>query len=152
MVCPLFLATTVETRYILANSCSAYSGRICPLKKTATVLVALVAIEHIYILVLEMFLWTRPAGLRAFGLTPEIAEQTAVLAANQGLYNGFLAAGLIWSLLRKEDGFALRVFFLSCVIVAGVFGAITAKPSILFVQAAPALVALVATLLVRRQA
>ena len=122
------------------------------MKKTATVLVALVAIEHIYILVLEMYLWTRPAGLRAFGLTPEFAEQTAVLAANQGLYNGFLAAGLIWSLLRKEDGFALRVFFLSCVIVAGVFGAITAKPSILFVQAAPALVALVATLLVRRQA
>ena len=120
------------------------------MKKTATVLTAIVAIEHLYILVLEMFLWTKPAGLRAFGLTQEFAEQTAVLAANQGLYNGFLAAGLIWSLLRKEDGMSIRVFFLGCVVVAGVFGAITAKPSILYVQAVPALVALVATLLARR--
>ena len=150
MVCPPCVAATVETRYILATLYSAYSRSIRPLKKTATVLVALVAIEHIYILVLEMFLWTKPAGLRAFGLTPEFAEQTAVLAANQGLYNGFLAAGLIWSLVRKEDGFPLRVFFLGCVIVAGVFGAITAKPSILYVQAAPALLALLATLLARR--
>lgn len=121
------------------------------MKKLATALVALVAIEHLYILILEMFLWTRPAGLRAFGLTPEFAEQTAVLAANQGLYNGFLAAGLIWSLIRKNDGFPLRVFFLGCVIIAGVFGAITAKPSILLVQAAPALVALAMTLLAQRQ-
>lgn len=121
------------------------------MKKIATALVTLVAIEHLYILILEMFLWTKPAGLRAFGLTPEFAEQTAVLAANQGLYNGFLAAGLIWSLLRKEDGFSLRVFFLGCVIVAGVFGAITAKPSILYVQAAPALIALVLSLLAHRQ-
>ncbi|MFK7956318.1 MAG: DUF1304 domain-containing protein [Lysobacterales bacterium] len=122
------------------------------MKKIATALVALVAIEHIYILVLEMFLWTEPAGLRAFGFSPEFAEQTTVLAANQGLYNGFLAAGLIWSLFRKSDGFALQVFFLSCVIVAGVFGAITAKPSILFVQAAPAFIALIFALLARRQA
>lgn len=122
------------------------------MKKVATALVALVAIEHLYILALEMFFWTRPAGLRAFGLTPEFAEQTAVLAANQGLYNGFLAAGLFWSLIWKEGGFPLRVFFLGCVIVAGVFGALTAKPSILFVQAAPALVALIATLVARRNA
>jgi len=120
------------------------------MKKAATVLIAFVAIEHLYILILEMFLWTKPAGLRAFGLTPEFAEQTAVLAANQGLYNGFLAAGLIWALIRKEDGHSLRVFFLGCVIVAGVFGAITAKPSILYVQAAPALIALIVTLLARR--
>ena len=120
------------------------------MKKIATGLVALVAIEHLYILVLEMFLWTKPAGMRAFGLTQEFAEQTAVLAANQGLYNGFLAVGLIWGLLRKDDAFSIRVFFLSCVIVAGVFGAITAKPSILYVQAAPALVALIVTLLARR--
>ena len=120
------------------------------MKKAATALVALVAIEHLYILVLEMFLWTKPAGLNAFGLTPEFAEQTAVLAANQGLYNGFLAAGLIWGLIRKEDGIPIRVFFLSCVIVAGVFGAITAKPSILYVQAVPALIALIVTLLARR--
>lgn len=114
-------------------------------------LAALVAIEHVYILVLEMFLWTRPAGLRAFGLTPEFAEQTAVLAANQGLYNGFLAAGLVWGLVRKDEGVAIRIFFLSCVVVAGVFGAITAKPSILYVQAAPALVALAVTLLAHRR-
>jgi len=120
------------------------------MKKAATALVAFVAIEHLYILVLEMFLWTKPAGLRAFGLTPEFAEQTAVLAANQGLYNGFLAAGLIWGLVRKEEGIPVRLFFLGCVIVAGVFGAITAKPSILYVQAAPALIALIVTLLARR--
>ena len=117
------------------------------MKKAATALVAFVAIEHLYILVLEMFLWTKPAGLRAFGLTPEFAEQTAVLAANQGLYNGFLAAGLIWALFRKEEGIALRMFFLGCVIVAGVFGAFTAKPSILYVQAAPALIAMIFTVL-----
>ena len=121
------------------------------MKKVANVLVAIVAIEHLYIMVLEMFLWTKPAGMRAFALTPEFAEQTAVLAANQGLYNGFLAAGLIWGLLRKDDGTSVRVFFLSCIIIAGVFGAITAKPSILFVQAAPALLALILTLLAQRQ-
>jgi putative membrane protein len=121
------------------------------MKKVATALVAFVAVEHLYILVLEMFLWTKPAGLRAFGLTPEFAEQTAVLAANQGLYNGFLAAGLIWGLVLKNDGISIRIFFLSCIIVAGVFGAITAKPSILYVQAAPALIALIVTLLAHRQ-
>tara|TARA_R110002049_G_scaffold93308_16_gene230810 strand:- start:2634 stop:3005 length:372 start_codon:yes stop_codon:yes gene_type:complete len=121
------------------------------MKKLATVLVAVVAIEHVYILVLEMFLWTKPAGLNAFGLTPEFAAQTAVLAANQGLYNGFLAAGLVWALLSRERGQSLRLFFLGCVIVAGVFGALTAKPSILFVQAVPALLALIATLLANRK-
>ncbi len=121
------------------------------MKKIAVGLVALVAIEHIYILVLEMFLWTKPAGLNAFGLTPEFAEQTAVLAANQGLYNGFLAAGLIWGLLRKHDGVAIQVFFLGCIIIAGVFGAVTAKPSILYVQAAPAALALIVTLLARNK-
>ncbi len=115
------------------------------------VLVALVAIEHVYILVLEMFLWTKPAGLRAFGLTPELAEQTASLAANQGLYNGFLAAGLFWSLIRKSDRFALQVFFLGCVIVAGVFGAVTAKTSILYIQALPAAIALLVVWLANRQ-
>ena len=121
------------------------------MKKAATILTAFVALEHIYILVLEMFLWTRPAGLRAFGLTPEFAQQTAVLAANQGLYNGFLAAGLIWGLILKDDGYPVRIFFLSCIIVAGVFGAATAKVSILYVQAMPALIALVVTLLARRR-
>ncbi len=121
------------------------------MKKAATVLVALVAIEHVYILVLEMFLWTKPAGLRAFGLTPEFAEQTAALAANQGLYNGFLAAGLFWSLIRKSDRFPLQVFFLGCVIVAGVFGAVTAKMSILYIQAMPAAVALLVVWLAKRQ-
>ena len=121
------------------------------MKKAAYVLVALVAIEHIYILVLEMFLWTTPRGMEAFGLTPEFAEQSAVLAANQGLYNGFLAAGLIWGLILKDDGFGVRVFFLSCVIVAGIFGGITAKPSIVVVQALPAAIALAVTLLAQRK-
>ena len=121
------------------------------MKKAATILVALVAIEHVYILVLEMFLWTKPAGLRAFGLTPEFAEQTAALAANQGLYNGFLAAGLFWSLIRKSDQFALQAFFLGCVIVAGVFGAITAKTSILYIQAMPAAIAMLVVWLANRQ-
>ena len=120
------------------------------MKRIANILVAVVALEHIYILVLEMFLWTKPPGLRAFGLTPEFAQETAVLAANQGLYNGFLAAGLIWGLMLRDKGFGVRVFFLSCVVVAGVFGGITAKPSILVVQALPAAVALAATLLAWR--
>ena len=80
------------------------------MKKVATAFSVLVALEHLYILVLEMFLWTKPPGLRAFGLTPEFAEQTAVLAANQGLYNGFLAAGLIWSLFLGEKGIPVRIF------------------------------------------
>jgi putative membrane protein len=106
----------------------------------ANVLVAFVALLHLLFLVLEMFLWTKPFGRRTFGLTPELAEASAKLAANQGLYNGFLAAGLIWGLVANN--FQVKVFFLVCVIVAGVFGALTAKRSILFVQALPAALAL----------
>jgi putative membrane protein len=104
------------------------------------VLVALVALLHLYFLVLEMFLWDKPAGLRAFGQTLEAARASRVLAANQGLYNGFLAAGLAWGLLAGND--PVKVFFLSCVVVAGLFGAATASRKILFVQALPAAVAL----------
>ncbi len=111
------------------------------MKTVTTILIALVAVEHLYFLVLEMFLWTAPIGLKTFGLTPEFAQQSASLAANQGLYNGFLAAGLIWGAVKKENAFPIQAFFLSCVIVAGVFGAITVKTSILYVQALPALVA-----------
>ena len=111
------------------------------MKKIATALVAFVALEHIYILVLEMFLWTKPAGLKAFGLTPEFAEQTATLAANQGLYNGFLAAGLIWSFFITIFSTELRLFFLGCVIIAGIFGAFTVSRTIFWVQSVPALVA-----------
>jgi putative membrane protein len=121
------------------------------MKKLACVLIAVVALEHLMFLVLEMFLWTTPTGMRVFALTPEFAEQSATLAANQGLYNGFLAAGLVWTLLQKGDTFAAKVFFLSCVIVAGVFGGVTVKPSILFVQAAPAVIALLVVWLSRRQ-
>ncbi len=107
------------------------------------VLVALVALIHVYILVLEMFLWTTPRARKAFGLTPEFAEQTRTLAANQGLYNGFLAAGLIWGLVAGGDtGFAAKVFFLLCVAVAGVYGAATASRRILYVQTVPAALAL----------
>ena len=108
----------------------------------ATVLVVLVALLHAYFLVLEMFLWTKPAGRRAFGLTQEQAEQSKVLAANQGLYNGFLAAGLLWSLTRGDDARAIATFFLACVVAAGLFGAATASRKILWVQALPAAVAM----------
>ena len=113
-------------------------------------LVALVAALHIGFLVLEMFLWTTPFGLRTFNLTPEFAAASAALAANQGLYNGFLAAGLIWGLVARESAFAIKVFFLVCVIVAGVFGAATAKGTILFVQALPAAIALLVVFFSRR--
>jgi len=114
------------------------------LSTLATVLVAFVALLHAYFLVLEMFLWTKPAGRRAFGTTQEQAEQSKVLAANQGLYNGFLAAGLVWSLTRGGDARAIAIFFLACVIAAGLFGAATASRKILWVQALPAALALVA--------
>ena len=106
----------------------------------AKLLVALVAALHLYFLVLEMFLWTAPAGRRAFGTTPEFAEASKTLAANQGLYNGFLAAGLLCGL--GHAGRSVTTFFLVCVIVAGVYGAITVSRKILFVQALPAALAL----------
>lgn len=109
----------------------------------ADVVVGLVAALHVYILVLEMFLWDKPAGLRAFGQSPERARATKVLAANQGLYNGFLAAGLVWGLaLGDAAGLGVKTFFLGCVLVAGVFGAATASRKILFVQALPAAIGL----------
>src|SRR5438309_3436459 len=110
----------------------------------ANVAVALVALLHVYFLVLEMFLWDQPRGLRTFGLTPEFSAASKALAANQGLYNGFLAAGLVWGLCLGPAGAAVKVFFLACVIVAGVYGAITVNRKILFVQAVPALAALIA--------
>jgi putative membrane protein len=114
----------------------------------AIILVALVALLHVYILVLEMFLWTAPQGRKAFGSTPEFAEQTKVLAANQGLYNGFLAAGLIWSLLHPQPEFAWQIamFFLACVAVAGIYGAATASRKIVFVQTVPAVIAMLAVM------
>jgi putative membrane protein len=109
------------------------------------VLTAIVALLHVYFLVLEMFLWATPFGAKTFKRPLAEQEQTKVLAANQGLYNGFLAAGLIWSLLAAS-GFEIRVFLLACVIVAGLFGAATASRAILFVQALPAIAALAVTL------
>jgi len=113
----------------------------------ADVVVACVAALHVYILVLEMFLWDKPAGLRAFGQTQAAASASKVLAANQGLYNGFLAAGLLWGLLLGASGTGVKVFFLSCVLVAGLFGAATANRKILFVQAVPAALGLSLVLL-----
>ncbi|HEV7767880.1 MAG TPA: DUF1304 domain-containing protein [Thermoanaerobaculia bacterium] len=110
----------------------------------ANIAVVVVALLHLGFLVLEMFLWTKPFGRRTFGLSRELAEATKGLAANQGLYNGFLAAGLIWGVIAGDAGFQIKVFFLACVIIAGIFGAITAKRSVLFVQALPGLVALIA--------
>ena len=110
------------------------------------ILIGIVAALHVYFLILEMVLWEKPAGRRAFGLTPEFAAETKTLAANQGLYNGFLAAGLIWSLLG--GGEPVAVFFLGCVVVAGIFGALTVSRKILWVQALPAAIALALVLLV----
>ena len=109
----------------------------------ANILVALVALLHVYFLVLEMFLWTQPLGLRTFGQSLEKAKNTAVLAANQGLYNGFLAAGLAWGLLHPFPaiGLQIKLFFLACVVVAGVYGAYSVSRRILFVQALPAALA-----------
>ncbi len=110
----------------------------------AQVLIALVALLHVYFLVLEMFLWDTPRGRRAFGLTPEFSAASKSLAANQGLYNGFLAAGLIWGLaLGGHEGWHIEIFFLTCVIIAGVYGAMTVSRKIFFIQALPALIALI---------
>jgi putative membrane protein len=113
----------------------------------ATVLTALVAVLHGYFLVLEMFLWDRPLGRRVFGTTPEFATASKTLAANQGLYNGFLAAGLIWGLALGSQGVPIRIFFLTCVLIAGIYGGITVNRRILLVQGAPAALALGALLL-----
>jgi putative membrane protein len=111
----------------------------------ANLLVALVAVLHVYFLVLEMFLWTKPLGLKTFRNSPEKAADSAVLAANQGLYNGFLAAGLLWGLVHSTPAFAfqIKVIFLPCAIVAGAYGTATVSRRILYVEAAPAAVALV---------
>lgn len=111
----------------------------------ATFMVSLVGILHVWFMVLESFLWTRPIGLKTFGMKPEMAEATKVLAQNQGLYNGFLALGLFWAAWSGD--IKLNIFFLGCVIVAGIVGALTANKNILFVQSLPALIALILVLL-----
>ena len=116
------------------------------MRTIAQLLVAVVAILHAWFLVMEMFLWTTPYGRRAFGTTQEQAEQSKTLAMNQGLYNGFLSAGLIWGLTLGAAGRGVVIFFLLCVIAAGVFGAVTASVKILWVQAVPALIALAAVM------
>ena len=111
----------------------------------ANILIGFIAVEHIGFMVLEMFLWTHPIGLKVFAQKPEAAESSKLLAANQGLYNGFLAAGLIWGLINAD--WSVKVFFAACVLVAGVYGGLTVKRSILVVQALPALLALAVLLL-----
>jgi putative membrane protein len=117
------------------------------MKTLADIVIGLIALEHIWILILEMFLWTHRIGLKAFGQTREAAESSKILAANQGLYNGFLAAGLLWGLISGE--WQIKLFFVLCVLIAGVYGGMTAKRSILVVQALPALIALLLLLVVR---
>lgn len=112
------------------------------MKLIADLLIAFVALQHIGFLVLEMFLWTKPAGRRVFGLAADFAEQSKALAANQGLYNGFLAAGLAWGLWLGAAGAPQKLFFLGCVIVAGLFGGATVSQRIVVVQALPAALAL----------
>lgn len=105
-------------------------------------LVGLVAFLHIYFLIFEMFLWDKPFGLRTFGHTQESANASKILAMNQGLYNGFLAAGLVWGLCLGESGNSIKIFFLACVVIAGIFGGLTASRKILFIQALPAAIPL----------
>ncbi len=121
------------------------------MKTASLVLVLLVAVLHLYFLVLEMFLWTTKRGLATFGMTAAQAAETATLAKNQGLYNGFLAAGLIWGALHTDPamGFQIKLFFLGCVIVAGVYGAATVSSRILFVQSLPAAIAMLLVFLAR---
>ena len=118
------------------------------MKMLGIALVLLVALEHLYFLYLEMFLWTKPKGLKTFGNTAQKAEDSKVLAANQGLYNGFLAAGLLWGLIYPgaAAGVHIQMFFLACVIVAGIYGGLTVSRRILYLQGGPALLALLALL------
>jgi putative membrane protein len=114
----------------------------------ATIVIAIIALMHMWFLILEMFLWDKPTGRRAFGLTAEFAAQSKVLAANQGLYNGFLAAGLIWGLLLgNAEGTHVKIFFLACVLIAGVYGGFTATRKVLWIQALPAAIGLALVLL-----
>ena len=119
------------------------------MKFLAVLFTYFVAISHVGILILEMFFWNHPVGQKIFSMTPEVAESSAVLAMNQGLYNGFLAAGLFWSLFTHKID--VRMFFLICVVVAGIFGGLTAKPSIILSQGLPALIALILTYASRHQ-
>ncbi len=112
------------------------------MQTAASIVIAIIALLHVYILVLEMFLWDKPTGLRAFKNTAESAAATKVLAANQGLYNGFLAAGLIWGLSLGSAGKHIQIFFLICVLIAGLYGAATASKKILYIQALPAAIGL----------
>ena len=109
----------------------------------SSAIVLLIGVLHIWILILEMFLWEKPAGLKAFANTPEMAAKTRVLAANQGLYNGFLAAGLLWGCWLGTDGYAVKTFFLLSVFVAGIYGGLTASKKIILIQAVPAALGLI---------
>ncbi|WP_017348415.1 DUF1304 domain-containing protein [Pantoea sp. A4] len=112
----------------------------------STLLIVLVAAIHVYILILEMFLWDTPFGRKAFNLSPAFSRDTKVLAANQGLYNGFLAAGLLYGVWLGSDGLQFKLFFLICVMLAGIYGAVTSSRKILYVQTIPALLATIALL------
>jgi putative membrane protein len=120
------------------------------MRMLADIALVIVAVLHLGFLILEMFLWTRPFGMRTFRLSPEIAQGSAALAANQGLYNGFLAAGLLWGVWGGDGAYPIKLFFLGCVIVAGIFGGFTAKHSILWLQAFPGLLALLAVIAAHR--
>ena len=110
--------------------------------------VALVAFLHIYFMILEMFYWTKPKGLKIFGLTEEFAKQSKVIASNQGLYNGFLSSGLLWSLIDNNYSNQIAIFFLTCVIIAGIYGAFTTKKiNLFYIQSVPAIIGIVLTLL-----
>ena len=141
-VVPAVAGPPMDKRYPPSAGSNASLKMEAPVSTITNALVLLIALLHGYFLVLEMFLWDRPIGLRAFGQTLEAARASKVLAANQGLYNGFLAAGLLWGLWLGAEGVGVKVFFLCCVLLAGLFGAATANRKILYIQAVPAAVAL----------
>ncbi len=124
------------------------------MKILTKILVAFVALQHFCFLYLEMFLWQSPIGMKVFKLEPVFAAKSAAIASNQGLYNGFLAAGLVWALLASNAKFAfqLKIFFLSCIFIAGLYGCYSVSQTILYVQALPALIALLSVLFIRHEA
>jgi putative membrane protein len=133
---------STETAATLRGEAASVVIREILMATAANIVLAIIALLHLWFLILEMFLWTRPSGRRAFGLSAEFAEQSKALAANQGLYNGFLAAGLVWGLCLGSAGLGVKVFFLGCVLVAGIFGGLTASRKILWIQALPAAIGL----------
>lgn len=141
--------TTLIFQGLLTADPQRFTEKYVPMTIIADIVVVLVALLHGYFVILEMFLWDKPVGLKTFGHSKKEAGATKVLAANQGLYNGFITAGLLWGVIQGAAGYEFKVFFLLCVILAGIFGAITASRKILYVQAVPGFIGLILVLVLQ---